>query len=396
MSHASQSGTAARRRFHHAGTEIWVGRGAVDNAAQALSDVLGANPLIVIGAGAADNADLRTTTDSAFRAIGGQLHLKHGSAKDLEVVARGVAAAMTGGCTGVLATGGGDTLDLGKQIAFYAADPERLTRARSDPQSAKPDPAAPTLPLAVLPTSLAGSGLSAWASAVVRDARPAATVRARADLRLAIYDAAVFESTPVAHLRASFFNGFHKGIETLYSRGSSPASDATSIMGCRRLIAGADGLTVGNELRAPRTEELLEGIILVQLHRRLSLIHAICHGVSRSLGVAQGLAHAAVSPTVLAWMLPRLGTVANRIVEAFDVIGEDAVLHRILELRSSLGLPGGLAALGVTSITDELVGAVQRDAMFGALPEHLRPDGSTLRSLLERALHPTPVPTAPA
>ncbi|NIP60510.1 MAG: iron-containing alcohol dehydrogenase, partial [Gemmatimonadetes bacterium] len=110
----------------------------------------------------------------------------------------------------------------------------------------------------------------------------------------AVYDPDLFETTPPGPLRGSAMNGFDKGIETLYARDANPVSDATAIHGLRLLRPALPRLDEPTPV-----ERAVEGIILVQLQRKIGIVHAFGHGISRRYDVQQGVAHGVLVPHVL-------------------------------------------------------------------------------------------------
>lgn len=89
---------------------------------------------------------------------------------------------------------------------------------------------------------------------------------------------------------------------------------------------------------------------------RLGEVHAMSHPVSAFFGVAHGVANAVLLPTILAWNA--LGDKYGRYAQIYEYItgkraGEDfdpqTLVDVIQKLNDDLGIPRGLAAMGVTA-----------------------------------------------
>jgi len=94
-------------------------------------------------------------------------------------------------------------------------------------------------------------------------------------------DPALFETTPQSVLAGSAMNGFNKGIETPYAADASPVSDATAVHGTR-LLRDALPHVAGDRPDDPAaTDRAVVGALLVQLGRKISVIHAFGHGFAR-------------------------------------------------------------------------------------------------------------------
>lgn len=381
------------RSFRANGINVTVGPTALFECRQELAELLGLRPLVVIGAAASRNIALREAIDVGLQADAVAVHIKTASGKSIDAIRAGVQAAREHGATGVIAAGGGDALDLGKHVSYFAGASESFASAQRSPQSWSIDAFESSgLPLATIPATLAGSGLSAWATANFSDeSGVGATVslQVRSHLVAAIYDVPVFAATPRPYLRSTFFNGLHKGLETLFSRGSSPLSDATAIRGSQRLISGSVALADDVEQDPAALLALAEGIVLVQINRRLSLIHAIGHGLAKSSHLQQGLAHACISTASLAWLLPRLGPERSRIIEAVSTgahtSDDAAVLGAIDAVRRRLALPEHLADAGLYAVPEGALDNILGDRLLVGLPRHIVLDRSGLEEILLRA-----------
>lgn len=266
--------------------------------------------------------------------------------------------------------GGGSSLDVAKTAAVLTVDgttPEQV--AREVVETGGVTVADGELPeLFAVPTTLAGADVSDAAGVTVTE--ESAFVESGGDggfshpelmPEAVFHDAALFEVTPSRVLAASAFNGFDKAVETLYAPAATPVTDAAASRGLRLMHDGLLALYGGGD-HGDGFDRVAEAVPLVQYGvaqtgvSTLSVIHAFGHGLTRSYGVQQGVAHAVVAPEVLRFVFDR-------------VDGRRRLLAEALEVDLGDGGSGGDAA-------DEVVAAVERLRETLALPRRLsRVDG---------------------
>jgi len=93
------------------------------------------------------------------------------------------------------------------------------------------------------------------------------------------------------------------------------------------------------------------GALLVQLDRKISVIHAFGHGFARRYDVQQGTVHAIMAPHVLAYLFDEVDASRRALAAGLgvetagrgdDAVGED-VVEAVAAVRDSLPLPRGSA-----------------------------------------------------
>ena len=155
-------------------------------------------------------------------------------------------------------------------------------------------------------------------------------------------------------------NGFDKGIETTYARDADPVSDAAAVHGLR-LLADALPRVAGDEPGGERaTDRAVAGSLLVQLDRKISVIHAFGHGFARRYDVQQGAIHAVVAPHALAYLFDEVDAGRRALAaglgvstdgRADDAIAED-VVAAVADVRDALDVPSRLRDLPETDADD--------------------------------------------
>jgi len=250
------------------------------------------------------------------------------------------------GADGIVALGGGSSLDVAKAVRALAASDDRAGAIETFGATGGL-PVPPDLdPLVVVPTTLAGAdlsvgaGLTAAAENGVVDRDVAGGLSAPQLIPDAgVYDPAIVATTPTGVLCASAMNGFDKGIESAYARAATPITDGTGARGVR-LLQDALPTLRGDD---PAYGRALRGTILVQYGTSrpdastLALIHAFGHGLTAHSSIQQGAAHGVVAPHALEHVFA--GTTAGRtlLADALET-DPDGVVDAVAAVRDGLGL----------------------------------------------------------
>lgn len=282
----------------------------------------------------------------------------------------------------LVAVGGGSSLDTARQATMLAADGRDYDQLRDDAMagsetlgSLAPD-TDPSIPVVVVPTTFAGADVSHGGSLEVLSAAESPTgqpvsVRGAGAMPIAdVADPALFETTPRSVLAGSAMNGFNKGIETPYAADAMPVGDATAVHGLRLLsdslprVAGTaaeDAASATDTQSVPAAmDRAVVGALLVQLNRKMSIIHAFGHGFARRYDVQQGAIHAIVAPHVLRYLFSEVDASRRALAAGLGVhvagrddeaIGAD-VVDAVTAVRDGMGLPSRLRELDPTRQSD--------------------------------------------
>ncbi|MXR50097.1 iron-containing alcohol dehydrogenase [Halovenus sp. WSH3] len=306
----------------------------------------------------------------------------------------------------LVAVGGGSSLDVAKGISAVAAS-ESGTEAIADQFEAGgllPVPDADLLPMAVVPTTLAGADLSIMggitahpAEGLVDEPVGGGIMDPRLMPAVACYDPDLLETTPRDILAASAMNGFDKGIESLYAANATPVTDAAAVRGLSLLSEALP--TLSDEPESWASSDILEGIVLVQYGisrpggTTLSLIHAFGHGLTAHSSVQQGAAHAMVAPHALAYLFEHSDGRRDLLARAFDVDadGRDdlaaGIVEEVVTVRDALALPAQLREIDDLD-RDDLEAVAQTtidDSLMGNCPPDLDATTEDLLAVLESA-----------
>ena len=320
--------------------------------------------------------------------------------KHVSSLYKGIEAMAESDVQAIVGIGGGGSLDTARQMSAFAADGRPMSdvqdsvRAEQNLSLNVVDP----IDVVLVPTTLAGADLSSGGSIEVLspdespDGLPKRINPRNVAPRAVFYDPELYRSTPVERLAGSAMNGLNKGIETIYSASGTPYSDAVSTHGVTLMARGLVGLAGG----AGSLPDVVAGLILVQLQRRISVLHAFGHAVARHTPIQQGVAHAVVTPHVLRMLLSVSEIRRDLLARSLRAAGladgvddeADAILHAVTRVRDDLGLPASFTALGYADDLDIEVLArhVCSDSLMEASPLGRPLTVSEARGVFEAAL----------
>jgi alcohol dehydrogenase class IV len=303
-------------------------------------------------------------------------------------VEAGLEALRRGRHDGVVAFGGGSSLDAGKVVAFMAGQRRPMWDFEDIDDWWTRAEASGILPIIAVPTT-AGTGSEVGRAAVITDA---ATHRKRVIFHpmmmpnTAICDAELTLGMPPGTTAGTGMDALAHCLEAYCGLAYHPLADGIAVEGIRlvkeNLVpAYRDGNNV--EARAHMMSAALMGATAFQ--KALGAIHALSHPVGALYDTHHGLTNAVFMPYVLAFNRPviedRIGRLAGflRLKACFE-----AFLDWVLALRAELGIPHTLAGLKVDDRQFERLSEMAIvDPTAGGNP--IRIDAATCRRLYEQA-----------
>lgn len=383
--------------FEYRGTNLLFGRDGLDRLGAELDDRGLSRALIVCGRHVGSNRDLVGPIE---RSLGDRLAGTFDGTtpeKLAETVYDGIDVVHEVDADVIVGVGGGSSLDIARQMSAFDDDGRSLAEFREELEvTSRVEPPAPVdpLPVAGVPTTLAGADISQRGSVEIASAAASPTgqpVRTGGTITpfANVYDPTLFATTPRGAIAGSAMNGFNKGLETLYAADATAITDATARHG---LELFADGL---RRLDQPAgLEHAVAGSILVQLDRRISILHAFGHGFSRRYDLQQGVVHAVVTPDVLRYVFERVdgrrGLIARALAIDTEGMGResvaDAIVAAVTELRDGLDLPRRLSDLDVVERDDlrAIAEFIVADPPMARAPEGLDATPDDIESVLHR------------
>jgi alcohol dehydrogenase class IV len=277
------------------------------------------------------------------------------------------------GCDGLIAVGGGSSIDLAKGVAIAATHPGPLVGyATIEGGSARIG--AHVAPLIALPTTAGtGSEVARGAILIVDDGRKLGFHSWHLLPRSALLDPALTLGLPPRLTAATGMDAIAHCIETFLAPAVNPPADGIALDGLERGWAHIERATRDGSDREARWQMMsasMQGAMAFQ--KGLGCVHSLSHSLG---GVDPRLHHGTLNALFLPAVV-RFNAQADsvrrerrlqRIAHAIGLPGCDddgaAVADAIRALNARLGLPAGLRALGVGEALFERV-------IDGALADH--------------------------
>ena len=273
------------------------------------------------------------------------------------------------GCDGLIAVGGGSAIDCAKGVAIAATHEGPLTTyATIEGGSLKiTDRAAPLI--AVPTTSGTGSEVARGAIIIVDDHRKLGFHSWHIVPKAAICDPELTLGLPSQLTAATGMDAIAHCMETFMSAAFNPPADGIALDGLERGWAHIERATRDGSDREARFHLMsasMQGAMAFQ--KGLGCVHSLSHSLG---GVDPRLHHGTLNAMFLPAVVGFNASVASvqkekrleRMAHAMRLRSGDDIAQAITDMNARLGLPDGLAAMGVqTAAFDKII--------QGALADH--------------------------
>jgi 4-hydroxybutyrate dehydrogenase len=277
------------------------------------------------------------------------------------------------GCDGLVAVGGGSSIDLAKGVAI-AATHEGPLKTYATIEGGSPRISERVAPLIAVPTTAGtGSEVARGAIVIVDDGRKLGFHSWHLVPKTALLDPELTLGLPPFLTAATGMDAIAHCMETFMAPAVNPPADGIGLDGLERAWRHIERATRDGSDREARWNMMsasMQGALAFQ--KGLGCVHSLSH----SLGGANpklhhGTLNAMFLPAVIRFNASaesmqkdrRLARMSHAMgLPTSDDTG-DAVAEAIRAMNARLGLPSGLAALGVTSSMFEKV-------VDGALADH--------------------------
>jgi alcohol dehydrogenase class IV len=339
-------------------TRIWAGPGRIAELGAACADLGIQRPLLVSDSGLASHAMIRSAlaalpTARLFADVQGNPVAAN--------VTAGLASYRDGQHDGVIAFGGGSALDVGKVIAFMSGQSRPLWDfedigdwwTRADPAGIAPIVAVPTT---------AGTGSEVGRAGVILNEethQKKIIFHPKMLPGIVIADPELTVGLPPAITAATGIDAFVHCFEAFCAPGFHPLADGIALEGMRLIQhylprAYANGSDI--EARSRMLAAASMGATAFQ--KGLGGVHALAHPVGSYFGTHHGLANAIILPYVMVHNREAIAGRTRVIARVLDLPRADfeAVLEWVLGLRHKLGIPHGLAQVGVSVTQPGVIG----------------------------------------
>ena len=270
-------------------------------------------------------------------------------------------------CDGVVAVGGGSSLDVGKAIAFMSGHDEEIWNYAydADPRAdVDADAVAPTI---AVPTT-AGTGSALSPSAVIAEPD--------SHRKRSISDQAMVPDVVIADPRLTIgmppeltawvgMDALSHNLEAYCAPAFHPMADGIALEGVR-LVEGAlvKAVEEGDDIGA-RSRMMAASLMgAAAFSKGLGAVHALSHPISAHFGTHHGRTNAVLLPYVVELNLSATRDKLRRLARYLALNDRSAagLVRWLVDLREELGIAHTLAEIGVEP-DDELVDRLAKSAL---------------------------------
>lgn len=254
------------------------------------------------------------------------------------------------GCDAVIGLGGGSAMDLGKAVALLAGSGEPLDRY--DPLNNGGRHITKVAPVIAIPTTAGtGSEVSVGFVIVMADGRKLTFASPKIIPTLAICDPELTFSLPPALTAATGMDAVTHCIEAILSPAVNPPAEGIGYDGLRRAWRHIERAVHDGADREARWNMMMastEGAMAFV--KGLGAVHAMSHAAGRlpELKLHHGTLNAVILPTILRFNAGTAPEKYERLAEAMALRRGADLADAVASRNRALGLPGGLAEIGVT------------------------------------------------
>lgn len=346
----------------HYPSAITVGENCADKLGECCTKIGISKPLLVTDPGLADSKMVRNAL-AACRESGRTIRLfsdiqSNPTGSNID---SGIKHYLEGGHDGIIAFGGGSSIDAAKAIALAARQSHSLWEFEDKEDNwklAKPDLIAPVI---AIPTT-AGTGSEVGRASVITDeASEIKRIIFHPKMMPAqvLLDPALTTELPPALTAATGMDALSHNLEAFCSPSYHPMADAISLEAMRMImhylpVAFLDGHNIH-----ARTQMLVASTMgATAFQKGLGGMHAIAHSLGAVYNHHHGLLNAILMPYVLAANQPKINEKMTRLGRylALSQPDFDGVMAWVLSMRKELNIPHSLAEIGIDSQQAQRIG----------------------------------------
>ena len=258
----------------------------------------------------------------------------------------------TNDCDGVVGFGGGSSMDLAKAVALMANhEGNVIDYSINEGGYGK---ITETMPMIAIPTtSGTGSEVSVGAVIVMNDGRKLILASPHLMPNAAICDPELTAGLPPVLTAGAGMDALTHCIEAILSPINDPPAEAVGLDGVEKIVkeeslfrACRDGQD--KEARWNMMMASTEGAMAFS--KGLGAVHSMSHatGANQELRLHHGTLNGVILPSVLRFNHSHVGNKYSRIARAMGKNESIDLANEIEKLNEKIGLPSGLAEMGVT------------------------------------------------
>ncbi|PLZ04352.1 4-hydroxybutyrate dehydrogenase [Burkholderia sp. WAC0059] len=286
-----------------------------------------------------------------------------------------------GGHDGIVAVGGGSSIDLAKGVAVCATHDGPLRSFAAIEGGASRITAATASVIAVPTTAGTGSEVGRGAILILDDGRKVGILSPHVVPKAAICDPALTLDLPAALTAATGMDAIAHCIETFLSPAFNPPADGIALDGLRRAWAFIERATNephDREARLNMMSASMQGALAFQ--KGLGCVHSLSHSLG---GINPALHHGTLNAVFLPAVLRFNASAASvtderkmaRLAQSMALGPSESPDEAIARMNARLGLARGLAELGVErALFPRIVTGALADHSHKSNPRDASPD----------------------
>ena len=272
-------------------------------------------------------------------------------------------------CDGLIAIGGGSSMDCAKAVAILATHPGPLkTYATIEGGSNKITSVVAPL-IAIPTTSGTGSEVARGAIVILDDGRKVGLHSWFIMPKSAICDPLLTLGLPPLLTAATGMDAIAHCMETFMAAPFNPPADGIALDGLTRAWANIEKATedgTNQDARLQMMSASMQGAMAFQ--KGLGCVHSLSHSLGgMNPKLHHGTLNAMFLPSVIRFNQSAPSVIQEsrilRMAKAMNLTSADDVIPAIIDMNHRLGLPSGLHALGVTETHFEKI-------IDGAIKDH--------------------------
>ncbi|QSN64990.1 iron-containing alcohol dehydrogenase [Caballeronia sp. M1242] len=285
------------------------------------------------------------------------------------------------GCDGVIAAGGGSSIDLAKGVAVCATH-EGPLQSFAVIEGGLARITAATAPVIAIPTTAGtGSEVGRGAILILDDGRKVGVISPHVVPKVAICDPELTLGLPPMLTAATGMDAIAHCLETFMAPAFNAPADGIALDGLWRAWRYIERATRDGSDRAARWNMMsasMQGALAFQ--KGLGCVHSLSHSLG---GINPKLHHGTLNaiflPAVIAFnrsapSMQEEGKL-DRIAQAMGLSSGDEVGDAIRAMTATLGLPRGLAELGVTrDVFPRIIAGAMKDHSHKTNPREATSD----------------------
>ena len=264
---------------------------------------------------------------------------------------RGINIFNEGGCDGIIAFGGGSSIDLGKLIGFMARQEKTVWSFEDKPKNPVQNQIMEIPPIVAVPTT-AGTGSEVSRAAILVNSKTKykkIIFHPNMIPKIVICDPQLTISMPRLLTIGTGMDAFTHCLEAYFANTFHPISEGIALEGMRIIKENLHKtLADTNDLEA-RTNMMAAACMgAISFQKGLGAIHAISHAIEGIYKTHHGMTNAILMPYVLKLNQKAITTKVNNLSNYLKIQGSfDEFFEFIKEFLHSLEVPEKLSSLGV-------------------------------------------------